>query len=368
MTTATGGTPALQVLVVEDDDGQAVLTLRSLEKQGFQVVREGTGGGCLNRLAAGGDYVVLLDLGLPDVSGLTVLEKIVARSSETPVIVVTGVDDITIAVQALRNGAWDYIVKRVDLSHLQELPHIIARNLDRQRLVRERNLFLSMLSHDIKNPIQVILSYADIVQEDPQLPAESHQFLQRIKDNAENILRLVSDFVEARKIEAGKLVLHREPLSVPSVLAELVAQQTGLAASKTIALRLDVADDLPTMWADRHYLQRALVNLISNAIKYTGTGGSVTVHAHGADGRLLIAVSDTGPGIPADELAYVFDRYRRVRGTAGEGSGLGLFIVKAIAEAHEGEITVTSTVGVGSTFTLRLPLPAAAPAQVPATG
>jgi len=302
---------------------------------------------------------VLLDLGLPDMHGLQVLERIVARSSETPVIMVTGVDDLKIAVEAIQKGAWDYVVKRVDLSHLEELPHVIKRNQDRQRLVQERSLFLSMLSHDIKNPVQVILSYADIIQEDAKLAEENLHFLERIKHNAENILRLVGDFVEVRKIEAGKMVLNRQPVAVDKFVEELVTQQSALAASRRI--QLQVEPDLPATEVpiDRHYIERAVTNLVGNAIKYTPEGGAVRVSAQVDGTHVKLAVADTGQGIPEDELPYIFDKFRRARGHgAAEGSGLGLFIVKAIIEAHGGEIDVQSKEGEGSTFSIRLPLQA----------
>jgi len=195
------------ILVVEDDEGQARLTERVLRKHGFRSQHVGTGAAALAALQLGLDTVVLLDLGLPDMPGIAVLEQIVARSEETPVIVVTGVDDLTVAVDAIRRGGWDYVVKRSDLGHLTELPHVIRRNQDRQRLVRERNLFRSMLSHDIRNPLNVIFNYADMIGDESGLSVGARQLLQRIKDNAASTLNLVCNFVELGRIEGGTLVL-----------------------------------------------------------------------------------------------------------------------------------------------------------------
>lgn len=349
--------PSVGILVVEDDDGQALLTTRALKKLGFNVSREATGQGCLDSLRPGTDQIVLLDLGLPDMHGLEVLEKVVARSAETPVIMVTGVDDLKIAVEAIQKGAWDYVVKRVDLSHLEELPHVIKRNQDRQRLVQERSLFLSMLSHDIKNPVQVILSYADILQEETVLNDEGLRFLERIKQNAESILRLVIDFVDVRKIEAGKLTINPQDVDFEKLLDDLIPQQAALAAQRQITLASNLVDGLPLVRADRQAIQRALTNLIGNAIKYTPEGGKVTVTATPGNGQVQIAISDTGQGIPADELPFIFEKFRRARGHGdAEGSGLGLFIVKALVEAHGGDIEVTSKEAEGSTFLLRFPV------------
>jgi signal transduction histidine kinase len=363
---STSVPPGAAILVVEDDDGHALLTERALRKQGYEVEREATGRGCLERLRrSGGDYVVLLDLGLPDMTGLEVLMRIVARSEETPVILVTGVDDLSVAVDALRSGAWDYVVKRPDLSHLNELPHVIQRNQDRRRLVHERNLYRSMISHDIKNPLHIILNYADMIEDESQLSAESRLMLQRIKDNAATTLNLVNNFVEVGRIEAGKLAFDRRPLCFASLLQDVADRQAALAAAKGVSLRLEKATDHPEYCADRTSMERAITNLVSNAIKFTPPGGSVRLDL-GQDGNsLLIRVADTGRGIPADELPAVFDKYRRARESAlTEGSGLGLFIVKAIVEGHDGKVEVQSQPDLGSTFIIRLPLDPTYPLHV----
>jgi signal transduction histidine kinase len=345
------------ILVVEDDEGQGRLTERALRKHGFHVERVATGADALAALQRGLDTVVLLDLGLPDMPGITVLEQIVARSEETPVIVVTGVDDLTVAVDAIRRGGWDYVVKRMDLRHLTDLPHVIRRNQDRQRLVRERNLFRSMLSHDIRNPLNVIFNYADMIGDEPGLSAAARLLLQRIKDNAASTLNLVCNFVELGRIEGGTLALDRQPLCLAALAREVVARQEALGTARGVTLTLTAAADLPPVPADGAYMERVLTNLIGNALKFSPDGATVAVALSREDDCVAVAVSDTGPGIAADELATIFEKYRRGRATtAVEGSGLGLFIVKSVVDAHGGRIDVYSAPGAGATFTIRLPI------------
>ncbi|MBX3028369.1 hybrid sensor histidine kinase/response regulator [bacterium] len=354
------------ILVVEDDDTQARLTERVLRRHGFRSQRVATGFEALAVLQRGLDAVVLLDLGLPDMPGIEVLEQIVARSEETPVIVVTGIDDLTVAVDAIRRGGWDYVVKRVDLNHLNELPHVIRRNQDRQRLVRERNLFRSMLSHDIRNPLNVIFNYADMIGDEPGLSAGARQLLQRIKDNAASTLNLVCNFVELGRIEGGTLTLDRRPLCLTALVREAIARQEALGAARGVTLTLANDDELAHVPADGAYMERVLTNLIGNALKFSPDGATVTVGLTQENGCVAVSVSDDGPGIAPDELGTIFDKYRRGRATAAvEGSGLGLFIVKSVVDAHGGSIEVRSEPGHGATFILRLPLAAPAPATSP---
>ena len=345
------------VLLTEDDDGHARLTERALAKYGFAVHRETTGAGCLRAIDGSFDWIVLLDLGLPDVGRFQVLDHIIAKSQQIPVIVVTGNDDLTVAVEALRRGAWDYVVKRSDLSHLQELPYAIERNFERQRLVRERNLFRSMLSHDIRNPLNIIYNYADMVGDEMALSPGARQLLQRIKDNALTTLDLLSNFVELGRIESGKLVLERRLLCLPDLVRGVVDRHSPMALNQQLTLELDATGMIPHVEADRAYMERVVANLINNAIKFTPPGGKVTVRIRTVEAGVRIEVCDSGPGIPPAEQAQIFEKYRRGNDSKGtDGTGLGLFIVRSVVEAHGGAVEIESNEGGGAKLSLTLPI------------
>ncbi len=228
---------------------------------------------------------------------------------------------------------------------------------EKHALEQLRADFLSMITHDIKVPLTVILGYTEMLT-DPEPPPGQipPDILTRIRESGETIHALVCNFLDLSRIEAGRMTLDPRSFDVQGMLAHAVEHYESTARRKGIALALD-GDPLPPLIADESQLQRVVANLLANAIKYTPRGGRITIRTERENGRVLISFEDTGRGIPADELPHLFEKYRRVREQKRtEGTGLGLFIAKTIVGAHGGDIRVESTPGVGSTFTLVLPL------------
>lgn len=218
---------------------------------------------------------------------------------------------------------------------------------------------VSSLAHDIKNPLAVIMLYAENMMEQfvGRSDGKSHlESLERIQDNSQRIVKLVTGFLEASKAEAGKLEIAHRPVSVNSLLKEVARQQEGDLEKKRLTLELKLDEKVPDIPGDEAQLDRVFWNLMGNAIKFTPTGGKITVSSRRDDGHVCVAVKDTGMGIPQDELPLLFSQFQRLKGSAKiEGTGLGLFIVKTIIEAHKGSVQVESA-GQGSTFTVRIPI------------
>jgi signal transduction histidine kinase len=217
--------------------------------------------------------------------------------------------------------------------------------------------FLSMVTHDIKGPLTVILGYTELLSDpdDPPSPAMLTDTLGRVRESGEQIHALVSNFVEFSRIEAGRHVLDRRPIDLTEVLSRLVEHHAPRARRKGIELTIDETP-LPEIEGDRPQIERVVVNLLGNAIKYTPRGGRIRVHArHDAEG-VAISVEDTGPGIAVEDVESIFEKYRRAPAAHRvDGVGLGLFIARTIARAHGGDVRVASVPGQGSTFTLVLP-------------
>ncbi|MCD4684487.1 MAG: HAMP domain-containing histidine kinase, partial [Anaerolineae bacterium] len=215
------------------------------------------------------------------------------------------------------------------------------------------------VSHDLKNPIQVIQLGVALIEMDGPLNELQLDRVMIVQRSTEQLRNLVANVLDLARLEAGPS-LRPETLHLSNVAAAALAEIEHLATRKQQHLISDIVPNLPMLRGDAALLQRAIANLLSNAIKYTPQGGQITLQLTHHDAQIAIAVIDTGEGIPAEALPQLFTRFYRVPGTSAEGTGLGLSIVKSIVEKHDGKITVESTTGQGSTFTITLPLPAQA--------
>ncbi len=238
---------------------------------------------------------------------------------------------------------------------------------DEREQAKTRDEFVNLISHELRTPLSSILGYLELISDDEENPLseEQHRYLVIVERNANRLLRLVSDLLFTAQVESGRFQLQEQSVDLHSVLANAVETATPVAATRDVRVRLAESTDAIRVWGDPVRLGQAVDNLVSNAVKFTPSGGRVAVTlgiGGGEDGpetRALVCVSDTGIGIPADEMDRLFSRFFRATTAtknAIPGVGLGLTISKAIAAAHGGEIRVASTVGEGTTFTLDLPM------------
>ena len=224
-------------------------------------------------------------------------------------------------------------------------------------LGRQRANFLAMVTHDIKNPLAVILGFASMLSEIGELSPEQQDIVMRMQASADTVLSLVANYLNLTKIEAGSLALSRRPLALNQLLQSIGDQYGGEAQRQGIAFEQDLAPDLPTIEADELALERAFSNLVHNAVKFTPANGRVTIRSAQKDGQIVVQVQDSGCGISPEDLPSIFQPYRRGETRqAREGTGLGLCITKTLVEAHGGRITVDSTPGRGTCFSISLPI------------
>lgn len=235
-------------------------------------------------------------------------------------------------------------------------------------ITREREIaqvktdFVSAVSHELRTPLSSIKAYTEMLVDGEAHDEQTRrEFYQIIQAETDRLQRLVSNVLNISRIEAGVVDIHRQSVSANEVIEGVLSMMAVQANEKNIALCFEPAKACPNVWADRDLLHQAIMNLVSNSLKYTGQGGRVEIKTavDGPAQRLVITVSDNGMGIRGQDLPRIFDKfYRTPDGAAvANGTGLGLNLVKHIIETvHGGEIAVSSEHGVGTTFTVRLPL------------
>jgi signal transduction histidine kinase/predicted chitinase len=229
--------------------------------------------------------------------------------------------------------------------------------LESQQAVRAREEVLAIVSHDLRNPLNAITLAASLMRSDSKIPDDDREQLEIISLSANRMSRLIQDLLDVTRLEGGKkLPIEPTRVEVEPLLHEAHELFKVQATASGITLRHEAeAEDVPPIRADLHRVMQVLSNLIGNAMKFTPHGGTITIRARAKNGDVLFTVSDTGSGIPRENLGDIFNPYWQAKRTERLGAGLGLSITKGIVEAHGGRIYVDSKPNVGTTFSFTLP-------------
>lgn len=389
----------LCVLLVDDDEVDRMAVRRALQASDLAVeITEATSPKVARDLLSTRSFdCVLLDFRLPEQNGLSLVNQLRQAGVAIPIIVLTGQGDEQIAVELMKAGASDYMVKtriseeslsqllrnairvyqaeqregaaRDALRHTNELLREQNRELERQRQhIQDQNLklleayrvkseFLATVSHELRTPLNAIMGFSQILasQSKGDLNDYQQEMVQRIFTNGKNLLNLVNDILDLSRMEAKRLTLKARSFDLQQLVQTTLSELQSLADEKSLKISTTFDLDDATICNDEHRLRQILINLLSNAIKFTDEGGiDLNVSAPDED-RLCISVSDTGCGIAADALPHIFDSFRQVDQSLRRqrpGTGLGLAIVHSLVEMMGGSIAVESELGRGSTFSL----------------
>ncbi|HEX8393315.1 MAG TPA: ATP-binding protein [Longimicrobium sp.] len=371
---------AVRILLVEDNPGDARLlreSLREAHSLDFSLVHADTLAAGLRALEGEPCDVVLLDLSLPDAHGMQTVERMLAAAVELPIIVLSGLADETVAVQAVQAGAQDYLVKgtvdgatlarairyAMERKRLEAERALLLRNEQEARAAAEaavnaRDEVLRIVAHDIGNSLSAVKIHAMVLERtlggDAALE-EARKRTQAIRGLTGQMDRLRQDLLDVAAIEAGRLSFEPDEVVLAEVVRDVAESVAETASEKGLRMETRIPPELPPLWVDRERLHQVLANLMGNAAKFTPAGGRISVEAKVEGEVVRVSVADTGPGIPAEHLPCVFDRFWQARSTRRAGAGLGLAIARGIVEAHGGEIGVRSEPGAGSTFSFTIP-------------
>ncbi|HSP07248.1 MAG TPA: response regulator, partial [Acidobacteriota bacterium] len=344
------------ILVVDDNEDNRDMLSRRLKRQGYRVAAAENGFQALEMVSAEKFDLVVLDIMMPGISGLEVLKMLRQTYSvaDLPVIMATAKDQSEDVVIALGMGANDYVTKPLDF------PVALARiqsQLALKRLSGLKDEFLRIASHDLKNPLTVVLGTVKMVQRHVPpgtlMTADSYDMLSKITKRALEIQRIIEDFLDFQALQDGQLNLVKAPTDLNEIARDACESNQEYAAGKEITLELDLATDLPLIDADAARLTQVVRNFTSNAVKFGTFGSSALVRTRKDDSFVRLEVTDSGPGLTEEDLKKTFRKYARLsnKPTGGEkSSGLGLAICKQMIDLHGGEIGVHNNPDKGATF------------------
>jgi two-component system, sensor histidine kinase len=339
-----------QVIFVEDDIGKRYVIARQLRSAGFEVVEATTGAEALTKVTSEFD-IAILDMKLPDMYGWDLCRRI-KENPQTSSIMVLELS-ATMATPAdrargLELGADAYLIHPVELVELVATLRALyrLRRAERER-ERHRELFLGTVGHDLRNPLQTILTATQVLSASPALGAGERKVVATIERTADRMRRLIDQLLIFTQGVAGGVPVQRQPVELGELVRTLHREH---AAGREI----EIVDEFRgTASVDPERMTQLLDNLLTNAVRY-GTG-KITVRLSRGAGDARIAIHNGGPAIPPAKLDTLFDPYRRATSSRG-GVGLGLYIVDQIARAHGGSVQVASTADEGTTFTVQLPI------------
>lgn len=367
----------LKLLVCDDEMGMRKGVARALrdfsvdlpdvdETVRFEIDQAETGEETLEKIGADPPQILLLDLKLPGISGLDVLEELHKKDVETLTVMITAYASIETAVRATKQGAYDFLAKPFTPTELKNTVTKAAKHLMVARQARKlaqekrqvRFQFISVLAHELKAPINAVEGYLNVlrdgtVNDNPEAVA---QVVRRSIDRIRGMRKMIDDLLDLTRIESGQKKREIQRVDVRELAQRAVETMAPDAQARNIAIELKAEGDL-SLWADSGEIEIILNNLVSNAVKYNKDNGRVDVNLSRQNGAITIAVKDTGIGMTKEEAAKLFNDFVRIRNarTSGIlGSGLGLSIVKKLAQLYEGNVKVDSEPDAGSTFTVTL--------------
>lgn len=358
------------VIIIDDEKPMRDSCTQILAKDGFKALTAEDGTQGLEKIREHKPDLALVDLKMPGINGLELLEKIKEVDPGIISIVITGFPTIDSAVEAMKRGAYDFLPKPFSP---EELRIIVRRGYERRRSLQEssrlrqekerlQEYFITLVSHEIRSPLATVKQnfYTLLNGYVGDIEPEQKDVIKLCTERIDSVLQLVENWLSRERIEKGHEIGANKPLNMIELLKQVCSAYFVVAENNNVELNLEVPADCPAVIGNGSSLEVLFSNLLSNGIKYNKAGGTLDVSFSWDNDQLKIVIVDTGIGIHEDQIPLIFEEFYRAPVVDARkkptGSGLGLAIVKRIVEAHHGTIQVRSTIGKGTTFTVTLPV------------
>ncbi len=366
------------ILVVDDTEDNLDLLEFALKRKPVKMIRATSGMACLALAKENKPDIILLDIQMPEMDGFETLKRLRANpeTAKIPVIFLTAQkkDPESIA-KGLALGADQYLTKPIDTDELLVRTRmLVSLKRAEAELERMRADFMAMLVHDLRSPLIGIKNVLELLQESDKAVPLSQDYLELINSaqiSGNRLLELVSDLLDVSKYEAGNIAFDKASVPITRFIDPMVHQMEVQFRQRNVTLKKEFEKDLPNVFVDAQKTEQVVMNYLSNALKFTKSGGTVTISAAPMTEKIhteledlnrkfvCIKFADTGVGIAPEEISLLFKRYKQAssaRTTKQKGTGLGLVICKLIVEAQGGTVGVQSELGKGSTFSFTLPV------------
>jgi len=354
-------------LIIDDEESLRDGCRQTLEKTGYRVLTAADGVEGIKIARQSKPDVAFIDLKMPGISGMVVIETLSKDIPDTVLITITGYATIVSAVDAIQKGAFDYLPKPFSPDQLRAVANRALNHqnlkIETRRLREEKERmekgFITFVSHEMRSPLVVIRQYIESLRAIARnrFGEEVTAIIERCSICIQSLERLIEQWLDLSRIESGTFAQKKETLNLAHIIDICVEEVAPVCEKKAILLEMTVPKDQFTIVGDEESLVRVLTNIINNATKYTPEGGKISVSATCDKWNVAVNISDTGVGIPPDKIGFIFEPFFRVKGKEehDRGSGLGLAYCKKIMESHGGMICVSSREGAGTTFVLKFP-------------
>ena len=356
------------ILIIDDEEPMRDGCSQILARSGYKPEAAENGAVGLRKIRELKPDLVLIDLKMPGISGMEVLEKLPEIDANIVPIVITGYATIESAIEAMKKGAFDFLPKPFSPD---ELRIITERALEKRRLIQEtarlqeekrriEENFITMITHQLRSPLAAVQQYLVVILAGMTGDVNSKQteMMEQARLKLDGLMELIDDWLGMARISENELVEGFKPFDLGVLLSDLAAFMRPVARQMQVWLRIEDCEGLSMTQGDREALEQVFMNVISNAIAYNRTDGEVMIRMREEEELIVTEISDTGLGISEKDLPHIFDQFYRAKTEETKqikGTGLGLSIAKKIVDCHHGSIEVASVVGEGTTFTILLP-------------